>query len=56
MIAELIARLDRGWDLCSAAIDPVERDRLESHWIRLLHDYERAVDAARGMTTPWEAA
>lgn len=56
MISTLIARLDRGWELCKATTDPVERDRLESHWIRLLHEYERAVDALRGISGGKEAA
>ncbi|MGI8405786.1 MAG: hypothetical protein ACR2OE_13665 [Thermomicrobiales bacterium] len=45
MIADLIARLDHGWELCEVATNPKERDRLEDCWIRLLHDYEREVNA-----------
>ena len=37
-------RLDHGWELCDAATDPAEYQRLEDHWIRLLHAYERACD------------
>ncbi len=44
----LIDRLDRGWALCEASVDPDERSRLDAHWITLLRDYEAACIQGRG--------
>ncbi len=47
MIADLVARLDRGWDLCERESDQQRLNELETFWISLLHEYERACDAER---------
>ena len=44
-------RLSLGETLCDAATG-TERDRLEDHWLRLLHEYERACDEEIAPPTP----
>lgn len=46
MIADLVERLELGWNLCDLEADPAIRDRSETLWISLLHQYERACDRA----------
>lgn len=43
----LADRLERGWDLCAQAAPDV-RDRLDEHWIALLGEYERMMNAPVG--------
>lgn len=45
-VRALVDRLETGWTLIDAAIDPVRKARLEDHWIRVLRDYEAACDQA----------
>ena len=47
---DLIARLDRGWDLCECESDLERRWALETFWISVLHEYEQACDAERCVT------
>ncbi len=47
MIANLVDRLDRGWDLCDRESDQQRLNELERFWIALLHEYEYACDAER---------
>lgn len=49
---ELIDRLNRGWMLCNREPDPAHRSRLESHWILLLKEYERACNRSTPGATP----
>ncbi len=44
-MAEMLARLETGWDLCVREQDPATRDRLETFWMSLLHTDDRACDA-----------
>jgi len=41
----MMARLERGWDLCEREQDPATRDRLETWWMSLLHADDQACDA-----------
>ena len=43
-ICALEVRLDIGWVRCEEERDPVERNRLEDHWIGLLGQYEERCD------------
>lgn len=45
MIADLVARLGRGWDLCERESDRQRLNELERFWVALLHEYECASDA-----------
>jgi hypothetical protein len=49
-IADLERRLTTGETMIAATTDPTERERLEMHWLRLLHQYEAAWDAWRAAT------
>jgi tagatose-1,6-bisphosphate aldolase len=40
----LVGRLNAGWSMCQTEKDPAKRERLEDHWIALLHDYEAVCD------------
>ncbi|MGB3330977.1 MAG: hypothetical protein WBA46_18580 [Thermomicrobiales bacterium] len=40
-----VDRLERGWTLCDVAND-IRRDRLDGHWIALLHGYESLMDTS----------
>jgi hypothetical protein len=42
----LVGRLNTGWIVCEREADPVNRARLEDHWLELLHEYERLCDQA----------
>lgn len=42
----LAGRLTTGWLVIDAERDPARKQRLEDHWIHLLHDYETACDGA----------
>ena len=43
--AELLAgRLAVGWTMIDRETDPGGKERLEDHWIRLLHEYEERID------------
>ncbi len=44
-MAEMIARLERGWDLSEREQDPATRDRLETFWMTLRHADDQACDA-----------
>ncbi len=46
-IDQLERRLRQGEAIIEAESDPNERHRLETHWLDLLHQYERAVDRER---------
>ncbi len=54
-IAELEQRLETGWQMCKAETDHNRRVRLEDYWLRLLAEYEQAVDAARSQDERWTA-
>ncbi|MGC4191943.1 MAG: hypothetical protein QM589_12400 [Thermomicrobiales bacterium] len=41
---QLADRLETGWNRCDEAPPGPERDRLEGHWVGLLHDLERIYD------------
>lgn len=43
-IVKLENRLHAGWRKCEAEIRPRERERLEAFWLKLLAEYERAMD------------
>ncbi len=47
MIDQLERRLRQGEAMIEAESDPNEQHRLEDYWLRLLADYERAVDTER---------
>ncbi len=42
----LAGRLSAGWIVCEREVDPVNRARLEDHWIVLLRQYESACEQA----------
>jgi hypothetical protein len=42
--AFLTGRLNTGWVMCEREQDAELKDRLEDHWIRVLHQYEAACD------------
>jgi hypothetical protein len=44
---QLEHRLRTGERMIEAEPDPKKRERLESHWVALLKEYERMVDAER---------
>lgn len=44
---QLVSRLDRGWDLIEQEPDRDRRDEMETFWIQLLHEYERACDTSQ---------
>ncbi len=44
---QLEQRLRTGERIIEAAADPEECERLEIHWVALLKEYERMVDAER---------
>jgi hypothetical protein len=44
---QLEQRLRTGERMIEAATDPEKRERLEAHWVALLKEYERMVDAER---------
>jgi hypothetical protein len=44
---QLEHRLRTGERMIEAEADPKKRERLESHWVALLKEYERMVDAER---------
>lgn len=41
-----VGRLDTGWSMIDRELDPERKERLEDHWIALLHEYETACDGA----------
>ncbi len=41
----MMARLERGWELCERERDSAKRDPLETFWISLMQAYEQACDA-----------
>jgi len=46
----LADRLGTGWIMCDRETDPVRKDQLEDHWLRLLHEYEDACDRAAAVS------
>jgi hypothetical protein len=44
---ELVSRLDRGWDLIGQEPNRLRRDEMETFWIQLLHQYERACESSQ---------
>ncbi len=44
---ELVSRLDRGWDLIGQEPDRDRRDEMETFWIQLLLEYERACESSQ---------
>ena len=48
---QLEQRLRTGEQMIESETDPEKRERLTEFWIRLLHDYEAAVDQEREQET-----
>lgn len=46
-LAELEARLEKGWQMIEGQSSPVLRKKFEDHWFKLLRVYEQRCDAAR---------
>ena len=50
----LADRLDTGWLMCEREAAPERKERLERHWVDLLHEYQESIEQSMpAEKTPW---